>query len=72
MNVLDRFRPDGRVALVTGASHGIGEGLSLSLAYAVEDEPVPSAATRRRGAGAAAAARAGRRSVAAPGSRELG
>jgi NAD(P)-dependent dehydrogenase (short-subunit alcohol dehydrogenase family) len=37
MNVLDRFRLDGRVALVTGASHGIGEGIALALAGAGAD-----------------------------------
>jgi 2-dehydro-3-deoxy-D-gluconate 5-dehydrogenase len=37
MNVLDRFRLDGRVALVTGASHGIGEGIALVLAGAGAD-----------------------------------
>src|SRR5918997_657853 len=37
MNVLERFRLDGRVALITGASHGIGEGLALALAGAGAD-----------------------------------
>ena len=37
MNVLDRFRLEGRVALVTGASHGIGEGIALALAGAGAD-----------------------------------
>jgi 2-dehydro-3-deoxy-D-gluconate 5-dehydrogenase len=34
MSVLDQFRLDGKVALVTGASHGIGEGLAVALAGA--------------------------------------
>jgi 2-dehydro-3-deoxy-D-gluconate 5-dehydrogenase len=37
MDVLDRFRLEGRVALVTGASHGIGEGIALALAGAGAD-----------------------------------
>lgn len=33
-NVLDRFRLDGRVAIVTGASSGLGEGIARALAQA--------------------------------------
>jgi 2-deoxy-D-gluconate 3-dehydrogenase len=35
--VLDRLRLDGRVALVTGASHGIGEAIALAYAEAGAD-----------------------------------
>jgi NAD(P)-dependent dehydrogenase (short-subunit alcohol dehydrogenase family) len=34
MNALDRFRLDGRVAIVTGASSGLGEGIARALAEA--------------------------------------
>ena len=37
MSILDRFRLDGKTALVTGASRGIGLGLALGLAEAGAD-----------------------------------
>ena len=36
-NVLDLFRLDGKVAVVTGASSGLGAGFSLALAQAGAD-----------------------------------
>lgn len=37
MSIIDRFRLDGRVAVVTGGGRGIGEGIALGLAEAGAD-----------------------------------
>lgn len=34
MNILDKFKLDGRVALVTGASSGLGQAMAIALAQA--------------------------------------
>jgi 2-dehydro-3-deoxy-D-gluconate 5-dehydrogenase len=37
MSILDRFKLDGKVAIVTGASKGLGQGMALGLAEAGAD-----------------------------------
>ena len=37
MSILDAFKLDGRVALVTGSSTGLGQGIALALAEAGAD-----------------------------------
>lgn len=37
MSIIDRFRLDGKVALVTGASTGLGQGMAMGLAEAGAD-----------------------------------
>jgi NAD(P)-dependent dehydrogenase (short-subunit alcohol dehydrogenase family) len=65
--VLDRMRLDGQVALVTGASHGIGEGIALAYAEAGADVALVarSAGDLERVAGLVRAR--GRRALALPG-----
>ena len=52
--LLDRFRLDGRVALVTGAGRGIGAGSARALAEAGADVNISSAMGRLRDRGYAA------------------
>jgi 2-dehydro-3-deoxy-D-gluconate 5-dehydrogenase len=61
--VSDLFRLDGKVALVTGASRGLGAGIARALAVAGADVIVHSNATSAD-ATASAVAKAGRRSQA--------
>ncbi len=37
MTILDKFRLDGKVAIVTGASTGLGQGMAIGLAEAGAD-----------------------------------
>lgn len=45
MSIIDRFRLDGQVAVVTGGGRGIGEGLALGLAEAGADVVVAARRT---------------------------
>ena len=57
MSILDRFRLDGQVAVVTGSGRGIGKGIALGMAEAGADVVV----TARRTFGFPRFGRAGRR-----------
>ena len=62
MSVLDLFRLDGKTALVTGASRGIGYGIAVALAEAGADIIAVSASLATKGSQIEKAVRvAGRR-----------
>lgn len=64
MNVLDRFRVDGKVALVTGAGRGIGRASALALAEAGADVVVAARTPEQIDAVAEQIRSMGRRAVA--------
>lgn len=64
MSILDRFRLDGQVAVVTGGGRGIGEGLALGLADAGADVVVAARRTHEIEAVADKVRALGRRALA--------
>jgi 7-alpha-hydroxysteroid dehydrogenase len=64
--ILDRFRIDGRVALVTGAGKGIGAGCAIGLAEAGADVVLASRTESDLEAVAAVVRERGRRALVAP------
>src|SRR5579871_4194479 len=67
MTVLDRFRLDGKVAIVTGAGKGIGAAIAVALAEAGADVAITSRTAADLDAVAADVARTGRRALVRPG-----
>ncbi|MFN0096739.1 MAG: SDR family NAD(P)-dependent oxidoreductase [Dehalococcoidia bacterium] len=66
MSILDSFRLDGQVAVVTGGGRGIGEGIALALAEAGADIVVAARRTAEIEAVAAKVRALGRRAMAVP------
>ncbi len=66
MALIDRFRLDGKTALVTGAGRGIGQAIALAFAEQGADVVVSARTESEIDATAAAARRFGRRAIAVP------
>jgi len=66
MSLLDRFRLDGRVAIVTGASSGLGAAFALGLAEAGADVAICARRVEKLDATAERVRALGRRCVAVP------
>src|SRR5260370_3752049 len=66
MSSLDQMRLGGRVALVTGASHGIGEGMALGFAEAGADVALAARSTDDLERVAASIRALGRRALVVP------
>ena len=64
--ILERFRVDGRVAIVTGAGRGIGEGSALALAEAGADVVCAARTQEQIDQTAATVQKLGRRALAVP------
>ena len=66
MSLLDRFRLDGKVAIVTGASSGLGAAFALGLAEAGADVAICARRVEKLNATAERVRALGRRCVAVP------
>src|SRR5918994_7123730 len=66
MSILDKFRIDGQVAIVTGAGRGIGAASAVALAQAGADVVLSSRTEEQLDAVAAQVEAAGRRAVVVP------
>jgi 7-alpha-hydroxysteroid dehydrogenase len=66
-SILDRFRLDGRVAVVTGAGRGIGAATALAFAQAGADVVIGARSADQLDAVAAEVERVGRRAISVPG-----
>jgi NAD(P)-dependent dehydrogenase (short-subunit alcohol dehydrogenase family) len=66
MTTLDRYRLDGRIALITGASHGIGEAMAVAFAEAGADVAVAARSVGDLERVAARIRVLGRRAIAVP------
>jgi 7-alpha-hydroxysteroid dehydrogenase len=66
VNILDRFRVDGKVAVVTGAGRGIGAGTAVALAEAGADVLISSRTKEQLDKVAARVEEVGRRCVVVP------
>jgi 7-alpha-hydroxysteroid dehydrogenase len=64
--IIDRFRLDGKTAVVTGAGRGIGQAVALAFAEQGADVVVSARTEAEIDATAAAARRFGRRAIAVP------
>ena len=70
--VLDRFRLDDKVAIVTGASSGLGVAFAKALAEAGADLVLTARRVERLEATRAIVAQAGRRAIAVAADMEIG
>ena len=64
--ILDRMRLDGKVALVTGGSQGLGRGMAIALAEAGADVAVAARSENRLAEAVAEIEDRGRRALAVP------
>ena len=66
MSVLDKFRLDGKVAVVTGGGKGIGRGIVIALAEAGADVAIAARSPGEIDAVAAEVEALGRKAIAVP------